>query len=857
MVWPFSRGRGKRLSGLAQASSQDIDDLSEKGFDPNNPRNATPRSAQRNPDESSLRKRRRSPDYASEKQPIPQSDGTPERRRHRSRGSVENITALPGARRLETSPHLRRSDTYRTAIPYTSSPAPASRIAAMAGQEKPKPHPDTQKRRLSKRQEYHTRAIREEEIRAMSAPVPIPKRNSANGDLLVRENKKARRNFSTRTGDDKRASTVSLPFQESIHSSMSGGSESRGWEILKLDLFSPRPSVRLSSSLSQLSGGPGLYRSGSKKEKLPTLREDVKRRDRRKMAELADDLDASDLRVLMERDTRRRDKKKVADKEKLEAKLRRRASRSRAKEREPPVPPLAIHPAFRKKPFDKQDADIKAPPTPTSDNELRDKTSPISTRPAQPAETSNADSPFRDPSLSPSPHNDSMKDPFKLGPQREDTPQSVEPTPMMETPFEDPILATAEEIRYSHGRLSQIVPSPPSSPTRPAHPRNMSPLRREYTPDLAPQGVSSPLRHSESSATKKAGTWASIFKRGSITRSDVSSAPRAGTSFSNTSRDSMSRHPLPAHLVATAPRRISGTPTRTQSIFREDLPESPSSLPDSRVNSPDIIAAANVAAARRSKRANPVMADGQGPDSTPESSARGRSKSPVYTDGHDSAAAMSASLASIDSEGSWLTGRPSKRKSTQSHIRNSVGSASRRRASDNPSFEELGIPDDELVRRLTPSPEDEAKENEEEGVTPIMEKIEDEDLPLRRNTSRRKPNLVLRDDFAVSREGFVAEVSNKESPSEGSSGPSTLESESEFDQFREGLEQHGVVYGRGHARQLSSGSAKLLEIPSRNRSGRTTPDVRKSLQHTPEPSNGRFSAIGLQSPPLSPTQTHD
>ncbi|GAM85033.1 hypothetical protein ANO11243_030360 [Dothideomycetidae sp. 11243] len=843
MVWPFSRGRGKRLSGLGQTSALSAQDTSEKTFDPNNPRNATPRNAPRNPDDSSLRKRRRSPEYPLEKPPLLPDEKGAQLRRHRSRGSTENITALPGARRLETSPHLRPSDTYRTAS--------MARRAAQLTDEKSKPRPDAQKRRLSKRQEYHTKAMREGEIRAMTAPPP--KRDSANGDLLVRENKKARRVFSSKAGDDHRASTVSLPFQESIHSSMSGSSESRGWEIPKLHLFSPRPTVRLSSSLGHSVGhgaGHGLYRSTSKKEKLPTLQEGVKRKDRRRMAELADELDAADLRVLMERDTRRKDKKQIADKEKLEAKLRRRASKSRAKERDVPPSPAAVHPAFRQnQPSEIVDTPAKAHTTSSTVPAQFDEQLVVSPRTGE-AVDPDSEGPFRD-ALTPS-YTDSVKGDYVSGFQREDTPVSVIHTPL-ETPFEVPVLGTAEEIRYAHGRLSHVSMSPPISPMMAGHPRDVSPLRREFTPELSLQPPSSSLRHSESANTKKAGTWASIFRRsGTTSRTETSFTPRVATSFSNTSRDSMSKQPLPAHLVATGPRRRSGTPARTHSIFREDLPESNSAFPDSRVNSPDLIAAGNIAAARRIKHGSSGLNSEHGQIFDASGVPHGRSKSPADTDGRNSEVAMSTSLASVDSEGSWLTGRPSKRKSTQSHVRNSIGSMDRRRESYNRSYEELGVPDDQIVRRLTPSPEDEAKEAEAGDETPVTEQMPEEGLPLQRNTSRRKPNLVVRTEGAKSREGLMASIggpetaTNRASLSGDSTRSSVYGTESEDDQVDDGFDKHEVVYGRGHARQLSSGSAKVLEIPSRTRTS-----ISSNLD-----AHAR-SSTGLQSPPLSPAHTRE
>jgi hypothetical protein len=67
---------------------------------------------------------------------------------------------------------------------------------------------------------------------------------------------------------------------------------------------------------------------------------------------------------------------------------------------------------------------------------------------------------------------------------------------------------------------------------------------------------------------------------------------------------------------------------------------------------------------------------------------------------------MSQSLASVDSEASWLSGKPPKRASTLTQLRSSVASSSvPRNENFNASYEELGMADDEYFRRLTPQPD--------------------------------------------------------------------------------------------------------------------------------------------------------
>jgi len=85
---------------------------------------------------------------------------------------------------------------------------------------------------------------------------------------------------------------------------------------------------------------------------------------------------------------------------------------------------------------------------------------------------------------------------------------------------------------------------------------------------------------------RRGGTFSSLFNRttpgsrGSVERTapDRGNDARA-SSFSNTSRESMSQQPIPAHLVGeqvpARPKSKASLPARTTSKFREDLPELP------------------------------------------------------------------------------------------------------------------------------------------------------------------------------------------------------------------------------------------------------------------------------------------
>ncbi|KAK8219378.1 hypothetical protein M8818_001113, partial [Zalaria obscura] len=785
--------------------------------------------------------------------------------KRRSRGSIEDITALPGMKELQTSPHLRPADMHRPAIPYElphhkregiTYDKPRERQSL--GASRRSTQDSTPRRKLSsRRKEQH---IREEEIRALSAPVPIPKRPAGHtGDVLRRDSKKAKRGLSK--SSDPRGSNVSLPMEGSIHSSMSAKSDQRGWAVSSFDVFNPRPTIRYSGS-AQYPGSrsfteiPSLTPRSSRKNKMPAVPEQPPKHVRR-IADLADDLDAAELREVMERDRRRRDKKRAAEQEKLERKLRKRADKQnlealqRAEEERRaqedmdvtpvvPAPPTAIHPAFRER-----SGTDDEPITPmslknerflTPMEELPPQTGTYLDYRRQPEATPD---PFEDPRPAPNPFADPEAGPSS--PVR-----GLGLYSPVETPMEDPIVETAKEVR-----LSQASISPPRSPiTNHRAGTSLSQLanelQRERTPEvLQPPSPLKERRASETSAASasRAGTWAALFRRGGPTLKRASEIEGARSSqsdfsFSNTSRESMGRQPLPAHLVQQPAQRRSGTPVRTQSKFREDLPELPLSPPDSRVQSPDVtLAAATVAAARRGRKSPentdfPPAASAVARHSIP---AVGRTDSPVS---RTSEALMSASMASVDSEGSWLTGRPSKRVS-QSPPK--VVQQQPSREDFSASYEDLGMPEDEYFRRLTPNPEAQAHSQLGAQESHVLETPANEyertfrgepavagasaQAPgeqLHHGTAHRKPTIVHRGQVK-SREGLLAEYEAGEIAEEASFRSATSEySAEEGEKVPESRVQKAtsVNYGteKGHARQLSAGSAKLLDIPRRRES---------------------------------------
>ncbi|KAF2816195.1 uncharacterized protein BDZ99DRAFT_514801 [Mytilinidion resinicola] len=799
--------------------------------------------------------------------------------------SQEDITALPITKELGTSPHLRPvTQEYETpynfqlqgqshsSIPSARERGKLQRPQTLRGKRSANDPALPRRKSTKKRKNDH---VREEEIRAMSMPLPQKRpAGNAGGGMLRRDSKKMRSGLNRHL--ERPTSNISLPVEESIHSSMSGGSESRAFRVSALDMFTPRPKIRL-SGLQYSPGGANTSpqnpsRNESRKEKRATTSKDGKESKEalnksRTIDDLADSLDAGALREIMDRDKRRREKKRKADEERIKRKLERRAEKQRAKEQaQAPggTPAIVPQQATGSVGLGIQ----KEPSTPMHEQPATPKPDPMETESSStylnyPASGQISSNPFENREL------------------EIHRPIDEVPTPL-ESPFEEPIVADAQEVRYSRASMS-----PPTSPVH--HARGISNV--SYMPDLlsemvtqqpvqsvepvpTPQEATSsrqslPIaptevtpqrtsaRRSSEASGKRAGVWASIFRRGGKRSSiDQGRTTPSEHSFSNTSRESMSRQPPPAHLVGPPQvRRTSGTPVRTMSKFKEDLPDFPLSPPDSRVQSPEVYASSSkpIAARRGNKQPSSIHIEGgsrpgskRGADAliTPTDDVN-RNDSPVSPGGRASRI-MSQSLASVDSEGSWLSGKPVKRRSNQVHVRSSVGSAvtPKQHEDFNASYEELGIPDDEYFRRLTPQPDEKRRsaqsgelftrkpsstamaptagsDTDDDAQSNAAEKLVDQETV--HSGVARQPTVVHRNPRVKSTEALVTYFQADEASAAGSSPSNVGESP---DQDRESpTEEQPVLVQRArsvdlgnHVRHLSAGSAKLLDIPARGSS---------------------------------------
>lgn len=796
----------------------------------------------------------------------------------RSHGSREDITALPITQRLDQSPHLRPVDLeHRPGIPYNFRPHSGSQTSVQRQEATVKPQrPHTlhskqsttgystpPRRTSSKQSRRRDDPIREEEIRAMSAPIPIPKRP---GDGPLRKDSKKMR------GGNGRESDVSLPPEGSIHSAMSGVMEQRGWEIGSFAVLSPRPHVRLSGTPQYVSNSlpPStsgvLYRIDSmrvkKEEKAPATRDSARKR--RTVGQEADELDASDLRTIMERDAKRREKKQQDRMEKLERKLLSRggrnrgdsdlrraeetkraegASRSTAAEqiqaRGAISPPTAVHPALREPPREEEDLvglgiGKAAPPVEPVVIERQQN------QPASPGQvTANTGTYLNYPpgeSIPQNPFTDAAQIPAPSPPTEQPANASGTLLPtatpfVMETPMEEPEVRTAQAVRYSFANTPPLSPIYAGRATSSASqladaPRHQSIAEQSTSLPRPPPLIPVERSSSDPPQEKRVGAWASIFKRGGTNSRKERAASPSEFSFSNTSRESMRNQPLPAHLVDTQARRPptvrskSGTPVRTQSKFREDLPEMPMSPPDSRTQSPDVpSSAAAMAAARRAGRSTPQPVDipGRMREADRSDTPTSQTRSPP--------GAMAPSLASIDSEGEWLSGGPTKRQSVQSGLSRSL---SKRKQDFSASYEELGGDMDvqyfsqNRPRKVSsPAMMGASPDEESEEDAPMDATVEGSSAPLKVHGSvRRRATLVERNPHMKSREGLVTEYAAAELVDDAD-GSTDEEPDSPAPQLERAT---SVQYVSRHSRQFSAGSAKLLDVHNNKRTPTPSPE---------------------------------
>lgn len=283
------------------------------------------------------------------------------------------------------------------------------------------------------------------------------------------------------------------------------------------------------------------------------------------------------------------------------------------------------------------------------------------------------------------------------------------------------------------------------------------------------------------------------------------------------------------------PRRVSSTvPKRTLSRFREDLPELPLSPPDSRMASPE--------AEPLPSEPLPIIPDDvQMRYDTPVSDLKSQEAmraTPISIHREEvqrSPAPHSMSLASIDSEASWLSSGRTSRQRASSGIRNSltypprhvVSAASETHNSDH--TDDDNIIDDEYLNSVVPS----HLHRKSTGEARPSSDEEDEGREAKWGAVSHTPTVMHHRETMRSREGLLLQSfddDEQEFPREDRDATSPKSSNGTFEDSGSPIEPQrarSVNLGKGHVRNFSAGSAKLLEL-----SPRTSGEHRRStIEH--------------------------
>ncbi|KAK7429894.1 hypothetical protein QQZ08_003516 [Neonectria magnoliae] len=695
---------------------------------------------------------------------------------------------------------------------------------------------------------------REAEIKAMSnfTPVRPAAEQWTSGRPMKKDSKKAKTTSFGRQGET-RNSDVSLPPPGSIHSSLSSDSEIGSYTLSALDALAPRPTLRYAQCPRISPPPPPAHLQPTSHRRRLVDREPLPEatlKAHKRVDSLADDLDASDLRELMERDNRRREKRKQKEQARMERRLAKRAEEQKTEALE-----------SRKK--------GTPPPENLERGVVGRELAGLGTEPASAVVTSSKQRNSGECETMPDSATNVIEDPPKRPleafhrtdtmPTEEKPTPAEEPTPMeVDTPREGSTITRPSEDHPSSlysNRLAGILRSVKS--------RSKSTLRSERDKMVSPPPETideEPRRGSrDSNSSTKTARFSirALFRFGSRRRRNSNSnlGPNSGpSSFSNTSREEMQAIAAAVRTKAQAQARAlarlegedlhmgnylarkpsSSVPKRTRSRFREDLPELPISPPASRVQSPEPEPPVPELPQSKIDEIESMQPMGMRYE-TPTSGHRSieaQRRTPTSMErayaSPSPEAQLSTSLASIDSEGSWMSGKKDARLVA---LRNSLRRANRQEhgnsISDTPTNsteEDLAITEDEYLSKLTPRPNPSHKEMRQRAEEPRPSDEEDlvDNSDMKWGAVGSQPQVVNRATIK-SVEGLLDIESENEDSESSPISPVSRSSE-----LADVQRAKSVHLGKGHVRNFSAGSAKLLEITPRLSADRRASTDRRS-----------------------------
>jgi hypothetical protein len=818
-LWPFRRKSGRKRPRSGAALS-DAEGLSPRAQTDDMVARAASKKKQRT-DHSKLQRRPRAYSFSPGRQDslgVDQSRTSHERAALRGRSRTDDPMVTTGWERTPTLHHTK---------------------------SKSRP---TRRKTSKRKQEDHDRAA---QIKAMSNFTPV--RPATDAATAGRPMKKDSRRFRAAPGfGGQPASDVSLPIPDSIHSSMSSDSEFGSYKVFAS--LAPRPTLRYApgprwTSAHSSAAAHAFYEQSPAAGK-QVMTDEAYRRHKR-IDDLANELDSSDLRELMEREDKRREKKRQRDRDRAERRLARQAERQKREEAAarkagtPPPENLERGVAGR----ELVGLGIDPPSTVRTSSKHRTSGSSEQLPDAEPIEQT-ADSRQPSPKGSPlasfhRPDSVIMEDALPE-PAVESVPVT-QPTPQTEA--QDSTTSLPQSSRGS--RLGGLLRSKKS--------RSKSTLGSERDKAISPPpgtiDEEETTRRSSTGSDKRGRFTLSSFLRWGGKRRRNSAGP---SSFSNTSREEM-QAAVAAHALAQAqsqaqaqaqPRALSRDKpsasteqaggvyisrklstsgiTRTRSRFREDLPDFPISPPDSRLQSPEPEPPlpALVENSPKENRTQPIPIPSPKHDSL--EATHHNIHSIDRTQGVSPETHMSMSLASIDSEGSWLSGRAKPKRSSVN--RESFARASqlgRSLSTDSPTNstqDDLPITDDDYLSRITsdqhspsvpfgrPSGEGRPSSDYEEYSAKSGARWGAVGAHAQVVQSHSHDRTTM-----LSQEGLLNMDSGDDDDVESPITPTALEKVEETADERAGVQRARSVHlGRGHVRNFSAGSAKLLDLTPRS-----------------------------------------
>ncbi|KAK4188324.1 hypothetical protein QBC35DRAFT_208978 [Podospora australis] len=676
-------------------------------------------------------------------------------------------------------------------------------------------------RKKSSKKQRRDDPQREAEIRAMSNFVPV--RPAAEDWMAGRPMKKESKRVKTGLAFglrgskewEKRSSNISLPAADSIDSALSSDSDYISFRVSALEALAPRPTLRYTAHPRGTPEGTGLVRRSSQQRRATAPIPEATLKAHKRVANLADDLDASDLRELMERDQRRRDRKRQRDQERIEQRLARRAEKQKAADAEAQRQGRDSPPNLERGVLGREPLGLGVDPTSAVVTSSRIRHSHTA-EPQEDQEKGNVS------------QAESLPAPLAAFHRVDSIPLQT-PQPAVEPMESVPPLASPRS-RSSFLRLKRSK-SPLESETR-----------TEHTESLR--------KGSESSSSRGPLSWASFFRWSNKNKRN-SAGP---SSFSNTSRDSMQTAQAPTP-VTFVPRRLStGVPKRTMSRFREDLPELPMSPPDSRIQSPEadpippIIESSPDTVEAEESPILASLAPGERYDTpvSEQQSLEAMRETPSTFSHPDepevSPVPQAMSLASIDSEASWFSGGGMSRKRKSSGIMQQRHGSHSQLARHTPDservlehdneHEDMSITEDDYMSRLAPAPvhgDRPGWNRKSTGEARPSSDWEEEAAPHWGNVNQQHPTVVHSHaiDKMKSREGLL----NTFTEGEGSPDPRKPRIDDSDDgeaagEGSSGLQRATSINLGKNARRISAGSARLLSITT----PRSSVDTRRTSQ---------------------------